>query len=109
MKNFYCQNKCTDIWYQYEKENGVTAFFLEPLELEKWIEQNGAEVIEFVDGVLLDNMMIATENGYAAIYEHAQTAWTSVYYIEFQHGEAATVWENWTEFVYSIRAEEAQQ
>ena len=107
MKNFYCQNKCTDVWYQCEKENGTTRFFLEPCELEKWMHQNGAECVDCVDGVLLDNLFVKTKNGYAAIYEHAQTAWTSVYYVEFDRKQANTILNKWYQFVDAIEREEA--
>lgn len=107
MKNFYYQNKCTDIWYQCEKENGVSAFFLEPHELEKWMHQNGAECVDYIDGVLLDNMLVETKNGYAAIYERYQNCWSSVYYVEFERKQANTVWNKWYQFVDAVEREEA--
>lgn len=108
MKNYYCQNKVSDIWYQLEKENGVTRFFLEPCELEKWMYQNKAEYTgDFVEGCLLDNFVVVTKRGFAAVYESYVNSWTSCYYIEFQTGAAQDIFSRWYKFYDDCNVEEA--
>ena len=85
---------------------GVTCFRLDPDQLEKWMHQNGAIYSgDYMEGCLLDNFVIATKRGYAAIYENAVNTWTSDYYIEFQPGAAQDVFRRWYEFEDKAEAE----
>ena len=42
---------------------------LNPRYLEKWIRQNGAAVLDIIDGVLLDNFLIECKRGAAVVKE----------------------------------------
>lgn len=77
----------------------MTTFVLR-MDLQKWLHQNGADdgCLEFVEGCLLDNMIVQTKRGYAAIYESYQNSNSSVYRIEFQPGDAPDVWDRWENF-----------
>lgn len=73
----------------------ATTFYLAPDLLNKWMHQNKAERIDFVDGCLLDNLLVSTPRGYAAIYEHFVNAWESNYIVEFQTGAATDIIDKW--------------
>jgi hypothetical protein len=89
------------------KENGVTCLRLDADKLEKWMHQNGAIFTgDYIEGSLLDNFVISTKRGYAAVYEHFVTTWTSDYYIEFQPGAAQDVFRRWYEFEDKAEAEQ---
>ena len=48
----------------------MTEFDIDPKYFGKWFHQNEAKYTgDFVEGVLLDNFVIATKRGFAAIYE----------------------------------------
>ena len=75
---------------------GVTCFRLDPDQLEKWMHQNKADYTgDYIEGCLLDNFIVSTKRGYAAIYENVVNTWTSDYYIEFQPGAAMAVFCKW--------------
>ena len=85
--------------YTEKTADGVTRFRLDPGELEKWLHQNGAEYTgDYIEGCLLDNVIVATRRGYAAIYENYLNEWNSDYYIEFQPGAAQNVFAKWYKF-----------
>ena len=53
-------------------------------DLEKWMKQNKAEYTGmFFEGCLLDNFMLSTKRGYAAIYEKYVNANCSEYLMKF--------------------------
>ena len=72
---------CDDIYT--EKTDGVTRFRIDACNLEKWLHQNKADIIDCFDGCLLDNYIASTTRGYAFIYEHYVNCWTSDYLFEF--------------------------
>ncbi len=77
----------------------VTAFTLNPRDLEKWMHQNRAVYVgDFVEGCLLDNFVLACKNGFAAVYEKYVNPNMSTYYVEFQRGAAQRVFCNWYDF-----------
>lgn len=82
-----------------ENVNNVAMFEIQPCNMEKWLYQNSADCMECVEGCLLDNFIVATKHGYAAIYEVYKNEWTSAYYVEFQRGIAPEVWARWYKFV----------
>ncbi len=83
----------------------MTEFFIDPKELEKWMHQNRAQYTGgFIEGCLLDNFVVATKRGFAAIYEHPLNEWSSNYRVEFEPGAAQGVWRNWYEFEASSEA-----
>ena len=51
--------------------------------LEKLIYQNKGEIIDCVEGCLLDNLLIETKRGYMALIETYETCWTSYYTLYF--------------------------
>ena len=51
--------------------------------LEKLIYQNRGEIIDCVEGCLLDNLLIETKRGYMALIETYETCWTSYYTLYF--------------------------
>ena len=78
----------------------MTTFVLE-MDLQKWLYQNGVTddgCLEYVGGCLLDNMIVQTKRGFAAIYEKYQNTNSSVHKVEFQPGDAPDVWKNWEKF-----------
>ena len=51
--------------------------------LEKLIYQNKGEIIDCVEGCLLDNLLIETKRGYMALIETYVNCWTSCYTLYF--------------------------
>lgn len=74
----------------------VKKFLIDPAALEKWLYQNKAEFTgDFLEGCLLDNFIVSTRRGYAAIYERYINPNKSGYYVEFEAGPAQNVFSNW--------------
>lgn len=93
---------CGNIWAP-KSPNGTTLLRIDPNQLEKWMHQNKAEYTgDYIEGCLLDNFVVATRRGYAAIYANPVTEWTSDYYIEFQPGAAPDVWRRWYDFANNM-------
>ena len=86
--------------YTEKNAAGVTCFRIEPgVAFEKWMYQNGAEYAgDYVEGCLLDNFVVSTRRGFAAVYENYVSEWVSDYYVEFQPGAAQDVFSNWYKF-----------
>lgn len=62
----------------------MTNLYLNPLYLDKWIQQNKACYTgDFYPGVLLDNFILDCNRGYAFIYEHYLNPNSSDYLITF--------------------------
>ncbi len=77
----------------------ITSFLIGSAEIGKWLYQNKAEFTgDFVGGCLLDNYVVVTKRGFAAVYEHYLSPNSSCYYIEFQSGSAQAVFRNWYKF-----------
>ena len=57
--------------------------------LDKWMHQNRAEILEVVEGCLLDNFLVSTKRGTAAIIETPVNCWTSCYKIYFSTDTSA--------------------
>ena len=75
--------------------------------LEKWLHQNKAEFIgDFVEGVLLDNFVVATTRGIAAVYETYLNSNSSYYRIEFEPYPGQAVMRNWYKFEKSVEETE---
>lgn len=51
--------------------------------LDKLIYQNKGEIIDFVEGCLLDNLLIETKRGYMALIDTYVNCWTSCYTLYF--------------------------
>lgn len=67
--------------------------------LDKWLHQNEATPVgDFEPGCLLDNFVVATKRGFAAIYEKYVNPNESCYRIEFETGTAQNLFRNWYKF-----------
>ena len=78
-------------------DSKITRFSINPRYFPKWLHQNRGEVIDIVEGCLLDDYLVQTKRGYAAVYEHFLNEWSSDYHIEFQAGRADELFERWDE------------
>ena len=68
-------------------------------DLEKWLHQNRAQYTgDFLEGCLLDNFVVMTRRGYAAIYEKYLNANSSCYRVEWEPGPAQNVFKRWYDF-----------
>lgn len=84
----------------------IKEFYLSPTDFNKWAHQNEVEYTgDFVDGVLLDNFVVFTKHGIAAVYEHYINPWQSDYRVEFVrcHKDSYSGWtrpvlNKWYEF-----------
>ena len=88
-------------WHFCKGKDHVTRFYLDPADLDKWMNQNKAEYTgDFVDGCLQDNFIVATKRGYAFIYEHVLNAWCSdfeVSFIPYKYDDSK-LWAEWNQF-----------
>ena len=66
--------------------------------LEKWIFQNAAEVIDCVEGCLLDNYLVKAKNGFAMILETYANSNSSINTIIFERGNGAKIIDMWDKF-----------
>ena len=74
-------------------------FYLEPVNLQKWMHQNAAEYTgDFVEGCLLDNFVLICRRGFAAVYESFVNPNMSRYRVEFERGAAQEVFARWYAF-----------
>lgn len=95
--------------YPLKDEKGVSTFRISPEKLAKWMHQNKAQYTgDVVVGSLLDSFMLVCKNGYAAVYERYVNPNMSTYEIQFERGNAQTVWDNWRTFESSASAEAEQ-
>lgn len=56
--------------YLDNRKNDERVFICSSDFLDMWLYQNKAELLECVEGCLLDNMLFSIKGGTAAIYEH---------------------------------------
>lgn len=76
----------------------VREFFIYPGFLDTWLHQNKAECTgDYYEGVLLDNFVVRTKNGIAAIYEHYVNPNKSDYLVKFERGEGTAVYDEFIE------------
>jgi len=73
----------------------IKMFDLKPAALNKWLYQNNAFIIDFSEGCLLDNMLIETKRGIAAIYEKYINPNLSGYLVIFEPGAGNKVFNDW--------------
>ena len=55
--------------------------------LDKWLHQNAADIWDFSEGSLIDNYIVRTRRGYAAIIEKYATEWSSRHKVYFSRNE----------------------
>ena len=81
----------------------IKEFYLNPTHFNKWAHQNEVSYTGvFIEGCLLDNFVVKTKHGMAAVYEHYVNPNISDYRVEFQRTgklEEGTgfinLWHNW--------------
>lgn len=66
-------------------------------QLEKLIKQNKGEILDIIEGNLLDNILISTKRGYIALIETYMNCWSSYYTLNFSKSinEISEVWESY--------------
>ena len=60
----------------------------------KLIKQNCGEVIDCIEGCLLDDLLVSCKRGMMALLETYQNAWQSVYTVYFSTNESE-IWDLW--------------
>lgn len=87
--------------YSWEQARRTTEFILH--DFDTWQAQNQAEIIEYAEGCLLDNMICACKRGTAFIFEEYQNEWTSRYHVYFipykeqeSNGDYNRLWDRFT-------------
>jgi hypothetical protein len=89
------------------EQTSIKYFLINPINLNRWMQQNKAEYTgDFLDGCLLDNFVVKTKRGYAAVYEKYVNEGMSTYRIEWQAGNADNVFANWYMFEQNCFAEQ---
>ena len=83
----------------------MTRLYIPARNMNTWLHQNKAETADFREGCLLDNFIVWTKRGVAAIYEHCLNSWSSDYLVEFEPGDAPNVWERWEAFIEAYESE----
>ena len=61
----------------------MTALNIDAGQLDMWLHQNAAELIDMVEGSLTDNYLYECKRGQAFIYEVYRNEWTSSHRIQF--------------------------
>lgn len=65
----------------------IKTFLVGSTDIEKWMHQNKAVYTgSYYEGCLLDNFLVMTKRGTAAIYEHYLNSNSSCYRVEFSPG-----------------------
>ena len=64
--------------------------------IEKLLHQNQGEIIDIVEGSLIDNFLIATKRGYIALIETYQNCWSSYHVLNFStnSNEINAIWSD---------------
>ena len=84
--------------------NMIKKFYLNPCYFDMWAHQNKVEYISYIEGVLLDNYLVMTKHGLAAIYEHYVNPNRSTYEVHFMReykdvpGWTQIVCKEWYDF-----------
>lgn len=66
-------------------------------QLEKLLKQNKGEILDIIEGNLIDNILISTKRGYIALIETYMNCWSSYYTLNFSKNinEISEVWESY--------------
>ena len=84
--------------YDYkEKEFFIT-------DLQKWLVQNEAEIIDCFEGCLLDYYVIACKNGTCFVFEECATEWASKYHAYFFKNDHSEKYKRIEEEWYELQA-----
>jgi hypothetical protein len=77
----------------------MTEFLLGTDDIGRWLHQNHTiPTGDFVEGCLLDNWVVATKRGFAAIYEHYLNPNSSCYRIVWEDSTAQNMFAQWYKF-----------
>ena len=67
----------------------MTEFLIENRKFPMWMTQNRAAYTgDYFPGVLLDNFVLECKHGFAAVYEHLVSEWSSCYRVVFGKTES---------------------
>lgn len=87
--------------YSWTQDKRTSGFILH--DFDTWQAQNEAEIIEYAEGCLLDNMVMACKRGTAFLFEEYQNEWTSSYHVYFvpykeqeSNGDYKRLWDRFT-------------
>lgn len=84
----------------------IKEYRFESMTIDKWMYQNSAIVEDFLDGCLLDNMLLQTRRGVAFVKETALNVWSSTYTLYFaaykDAGAVDAVYNMWSEFADAV-------
>jgi hypothetical protein len=87
----------------------MTEFDINPKCFDEWFHQNKAAYTgDCVEGVLLDNFVIMTKRGFAAVYEKYCNESTSCYHVVFETGTAQNMFKQWYEFEEAAEKQAAE-
>lgn len=94
------------LYKQHNKtEDGINRYYLKPCNLDDFLNQVHAEIIEFAEGNLIDNMMIGTDYGMMILKEKFATTWTSTYEVLIPEDQSS-IWDLWDELFPDDEEEE---
>ena len=84
----------------------IKEYRFESMTIDKWIHQNSAIVEDFLDGCLLDNMLLQTRRGVAFVKETFINTWCSTYTLYFaaykDRDAVDAVYNMWSEFADAV-------
>lgn len=84
----------------------IKEYRFESMTIDKWIHQNSAIVEDFLDGCLLDNMLLQTRRGVAFVKETFINTWCSTYTLYFAAYKdldaVDAVYNMWSEFADAV-------
>ena len=84
----------------------IKEYRFESMTIDKWIHQNSAIVEDFLEGCLLDNMLLQTRRGVAFVKETFINTWCSTYTLYFaaykDRDAVDAVYNMWYEFADAV-------
>ena len=84
----------------------IKEYRFESMTIDKWIHQNSAIVEDFLEGCLLDNMLLQTRRGVAFVKETFINTWCSTYTLYFaaykDRDAVDAVYNMWSEFADAV-------
>lgn len=84
----------------------IKEYKFEAMTIDKWVHQNSAIVEDFLEGCLLDNMLLQTRRGVAFVKETFINTWCSTYTLYFAAyndlDAVDAVYNMWSEFADAV-------
>ena len=65
----------------------MNAYKVRTLNIDKLLYQNQGEILDIIEGCLIDNFLIATKRGYILLIERYVNCWTSEHVLYFSKDE----------------------